>query len=349
MGTALDLLEAVHSENEAHAHLNRECPWFRHVGEERCCTEPDSHCPPAGRGGGALVKFTPRTPEASTVPQPTVPPGGPGLFHVKGMQLPPYVQHLYKHLVGRYGKHGAYRVAVGVVKKWAQGIHPGGKKPGRVHGDVQAAAAKNVAEWEADKARGHKQAAEHAAASAISLAVVGSAPGATPIGTVTSPASRPQYGLFQHPAATISPGPPLPPKATLPTAAEVRAVAGQVPQGSDITLTNTIRKFLDQAAGKLNRDAPLEALAALRGALTAVYAASKADLAAAGPAPYTANVFVPPAEQSSATVAMRQSLEKTRAYRKLGLQVGELSDRIRRVYFRGVYAGPAHPIRLTSR
>lgn len=112
------------------------------------------------------VKLTPRTPEASTVPQPTVPPGGPGLFHVKGMQLPPYIQHLYKHLVARYGRQKAYGVAVGVVKKWAAGVNPGGWKTKsgkgkRTHPDVRAAAQKNVAQWEADRARAHKQSAEH--------------------------------------------------------------------------------------------------------------------------------------------------------------------------------------------
>lgn len=112
---------------------------------------------------GKKVGLTPRTPEASTVPQPTVPPGGPGLWHVKGMELPPYVQHLYKHLVGRYGKHKAYGVAVGVVKKWAAGVNPGGRHPTKTHADVRAAAAKNVAEWEAKRARAH---AQHRAAEA---------------------------------------------------------------------------------------------------------------------------------------------------------------------------------------
>ena len=112
------------------------------------------------------VKLTPRTPEASTVPEPTVPPGGPGLFHVKGMQLPPYIQHLWHHLAPKYGKHRAYGMAVGIVKKWAAGVNPGGWKTKsgkgkRTHADVRAAAARNVAMWEADKARAHAQSAHH--------------------------------------------------------------------------------------------------------------------------------------------------------------------------------------------
>ena len=68
--------------------------------------------------------------------------------------------------MARYGKHKAYGVAVGMVKKWAKGIHPGGKrgkggKQGHVHPDVQAAAAKNVAQWEEDKAKAHAQSREH--------------------------------------------------------------------------------------------------------------------------------------------------------------------------------------------
>lgn len=111
-------------------------------------------------------KLTPRTPEASTVPEPTVPPGGPGLFHIKGRQLPPYIQHLWHHLAPKYGKHRAYGMAVGIVKKWAAGINPGGWKTKsgkgkRTHADVRAAAARNVAMWEKDKADAHKQSAAH--------------------------------------------------------------------------------------------------------------------------------------------------------------------------------------------
>jgi hypothetical protein len=177
MGAALDLLEAGQEEAEAHEHLRRGCPWFRHVTEGGGDADADGigrHCPSSGRPAGsgrALVKFaadgvdwvalTPETPEASTVDKPTVPPGGPGLFHVKGLHLPPYVQHLWFHLAAKYGKHKAYGMAVGIVKKWAAGINPGGKHPTRTHPDVRAAAAKNVAEWESDRAKAHAQSASH--------------------------------------------------------------------------------------------------------------------------------------------------------------------------------------------
>jgi hypothetical protein len=362
---AVDLLEAAHEEGAAHEHLLADCPWYRRVAEERCCTDPDEHCSLTWpdhaplKTGGALAKFTPRTPEASTVVKPTVPPGGPGLFHQKGMHLPPYMEHLWFHLVKRYGKHDAYRVANGIVHKWAKGINPGGwqtksGKGKRVHPDVQAAASRNIAEWEADRAKAHAHTASEVKASAsavdLLLAVVGSAPGARMVTAGPGTAGQNgQFGLWQHPAATVSPSPPMPPNAKLPTAAEVQAVVRIVPPSADVTLSNTVRKFLDQAAGKLNRDSPVEALAALRGAQTALFAAYKADIASRGPVAYTANVFVPPAEQSSGSAAaLKTNLDQAAAYRKLEVRVAELADRIRRAYFNGIQALPSQPLRLTG-
>lgn len=156
------------TDDDVHDLLMRTCPWYESVVNGHRQVTPPKHSgevePPDS--GGALMKFTPRTPEASTVVQPTVPPGGPGLFHIKGEHLPPYVEHLYKHLVGRYGKHQAYGVAIGIVKKWAAGVNPGGWKTKsgkgkRTHPDVKAAAAKNVAEWEASRAKAHAEHGKH--------------------------------------------------------------------------------------------------------------------------------------------------------------------------------------------
>jgi 8-oxo-dGTP diphosphatase len=161
--------------DDVRSHLEQESPWFKRVMGGESPGDPDSgpadhpefsQASPGWRARGeelargelSNVSLTPRTAEASTVHEPTVPPGGPGLFHMKGHQLPAYVQHLYKHLVGKYGKHRAYGVAIGIVKKWASGINPGGKKGTKahhVHKDVQAAAAKNVADWEKEKAEAH--------------------------------------------------------------------------------------------------------------------------------------------------------------------------------------------------
>jgi hypothetical protein len=347
MAGALELLEAAHEERDAQAHLRRECPWFRHVeggGREHA----DLHCRPPGEGG-ALVKFTPRTPEASTVPQPTVPPGGPGLWHVKGMELPPYVQHLYKHLVGRYGKHGAYRVAVGVVKKWAAGVNPGGKHPTKTHPDVRAAAQKNVADWEEKRARAH---AEHAAASAVELAgEKATAPGARPFFVPPTPGGQyQQYGLHQTPVQSAAPSPPLPPSVPMPTAAEVRAVIPLVPESTQAGLSATARKFLEQAAGKLERNSPIEALGMMRSAQAAMYAAHKADQGNLQPSAYTANVFtrVPAVGQSSATAAMKTGMDQALRWRKAEMALGALSDRIRKRYFHGVYNGPSQMARFSE-
>jgi hypothetical protein len=108
------------------------------------------------------LDLTAETPAASTVPHPFGSPTGPGLWHVKGMMLPAYIQNV-AHALLRDGaaqdEADAIQKAVGIVQDWAAGRTPNGK--GRVHADVQAAASKAVAEWEAKRARAHAQAASH--------------------------------------------------------------------------------------------------------------------------------------------------------------------------------------------
>jgi hypothetical protein len=80
------LLEADSAaKNPEHAHLMKECPWYAVICNGEAPGDPEKACKPKS------VKLTPRTPEASTVVKPTVPPGGPGLFHIKGRNLPPYL------------------------------------------------------------------------------------------------------------------------------------------------------------------------------------------------------------------------------------------------------------------
>lgn len=92
---------------------------------------------------------TAETPAASTVHHPLGRPGGPGLWHT-GKQLPAYIQNVARAF-RRKGvpESQAIERAVGVVRDWASGRAPNG---GKVHPDVQAAAAKAIAEWEALKA-----------------------------------------------------------------------------------------------------------------------------------------------------------------------------------------------------
>jgi hypothetical protein len=180
---------------------------------------------------------------------------------------------------------------------------------------------------------------------------VATAPGARPF-LLPAPAGGKytQYGLYQNPVQSISPSPPLPPLVALPTAAEVRAVIPLVPDCTKADLSDTARKFLEQAAWKLEKGNPIEALGVMRSAEAAMFAAHKADLGDMLPSAYTANVFtrIPAGEQSSATTAMKQGLDKTMAWRKAQQQIHALSDRIRKRYFHGVFSGPSQMARLTE-
>ena len=94
--------------------------------------------------------MTSQTATASTVHEPIGAPSGPGLWHRKGLQLPAYIQHVAHHLIGQgHDESRAIGMAVGIVKDWAEGHDGHGNK---THPDVQAAAAKAIAEWEALKA-----------------------------------------------------------------------------------------------------------------------------------------------------------------------------------------------------
>jgi len=102
----------------------------------------------------ATLARTALTAEASTTHEPFGKPGGPGLWHHKGLQLPPYIQHVAHHLAAQgHTESEAIEIAVGVVRNWAEGHDGHGHK---VSAEVQAAAAKNIAQWEADKARSGK-------------------------------------------------------------------------------------------------------------------------------------------------------------------------------------------------
>ncbi len=102
---------------------------------------------------GTLVTRTAETPIASTVHEPLGNPAGPGLFHVKGLQLPAYVQHVATHLIAQgHPESKAIQMAVGIIRNWAEGHDGHGNA---VHPDVHAAAVKALAEWEAAKAAAH--------------------------------------------------------------------------------------------------------------------------------------------------------------------------------------------------
>ena len=94
----------------------------------------------------AELQESEKTAAYSVTPHPLGKPGGPGLWHHKGLMLPPYIQNV-AHGIMKSGrpKSMAIAAAIGVVKRWARG-------GGKVSPEVRAAAAKAVAEWEALKA-----------------------------------------------------------------------------------------------------------------------------------------------------------------------------------------------------
>jgi hypothetical protein len=76
------------------------------------------------------------------------------LWHKKPLHLPFYVQHVaHKLLAQGHSESEAIAMAIAIIKKWAQKKPSGGEKS--VHSDTQAAAAKAVAEWNADKQAVH--------------------------------------------------------------------------------------------------------------------------------------------------------------------------------------------------
>lgn len=103
------------------------------------------------RGDAGRVDLTARTPIASTVPEPHGKPGGPGAFRIKGAGMPPYIEHVAGELMkkGR-SKSQAYQMAIGIVRNWARGSNGHG---GKVSADVQAAAVKAIAQYDALRAR----------------------------------------------------------------------------------------------------------------------------------------------------------------------------------------------------
>jgi hypothetical protein len=77
-------------------------------------------------------------------------PGGPGLFHMKGAQLPAYIQHIRNDLIQSRGmpESQATQMAIGICQRWCRG-------GGDVQADTRAKACAAIAEWERLKARAH--------------------------------------------------------------------------------------------------------------------------------------------------------------------------------------------------
>lgn len=131
------------------------------------------------------VELSAKTGALASTPHPFGKPGGPGLWHQKGMELPPYIQNIAHALLrtGRAKDLGqAIAIARGATKRWAAG-------GGHVHPEVRAASAATSADWDAKRARAHAHANIYRA-----LELTGTAAGAAKDQRV--PAGQPGGGTF---------------------------------------------------------------------------------------------------------------------------------------------------------
>jgi hypothetical protein len=127
------------------------------------------------------ILLSAETGRLATEPHPFGKPGGPGLWGVKGMELPPYIQNIARALL-RTGRakdlSQAIAIARGASKRWAAG-------GGNVRPEVRAASAATSADWSAKQARAHAHANSTWGAldRAIELAGFNPSQPRTPIGT----------------------------------------------------------------------------------------------------------------------------------------------------------------------
>ena len=115
------------------------------------------HLPPptgiAAAGSSPAVLLSARTPMLERTPAPRGRPGGPGLYHQKGMGHTAYLQQVVKALIEKRGipPSRAYGIARASIRKWgARSKHP----------EVRAAAGRAEAGELARQARAHAHAAQ---------------------------------------------------------------------------------------------------------------------------------------------------------------------------------------------
>lgn len=105
-----------------------------------------------------------QTARLAVTPAPAGKPGGPGLWRVKGMALPPYFEQVRNALI-RSGKTPAeaYAITWGAIRRWARG-------GGKAHPEVVAAAQAALADLAAKSARAHAHSNEGDAVTSVDLA-----------------------------------------------------------------------------------------------------------------------------------------------------------------------------------
>ena len=98
-----------------------------------------------------VIELSKKTPMLERTPAPIGDPNGPGLWHVKGMQMPPYFQQVRNALIrSGHSVAGASAITWGAMRKWAAG-------GGNVHPEVRKAAADTLAKLKVKEAVAHAQ------------------------------------------------------------------------------------------------------------------------------------------------------------------------------------------------
>jgi hypothetical protein len=113
--------------------------------------------PPQGYStiSSQALEMSADTARLAVTPAPIGQPGGPGAYHVKGMEFPPYFQNVRNALIrAGHSEGSATAITWGSVRKWAAGS-------GNVHPEVRAAAVKALAGLAAMSARAHAQGSSH--------------------------------------------------------------------------------------------------------------------------------------------------------------------------------------------
>lgn len=102
------------------------------------------------RPGGYVLNLSAQTARLAATPAPRGRPGGPGLYHVKGLGHTDYLQQIVKALIEKRGMPPgkAYAIARGAIRRWMRG-------GGHVHPEVRAAAGAAEAGELARQARAH--------------------------------------------------------------------------------------------------------------------------------------------------------------------------------------------------
>lgn len=97
------------------------------------------------------LELSAKTPTLAVTPAPIGKPNGPGLWHVKGMEFPPYFQNV-RNALKRNGHStaDASRITWGAIRRWARG-------GGHVHPEVRSAARAALASIAGKEARAHAQ------------------------------------------------------------------------------------------------------------------------------------------------------------------------------------------------